>query len=553
MTKKSTLLLCVVTLLMTYTAMAQTAGDYRSRATGNWASGTTWERFDGSVWINTPTPPAPSSTDGVITIRTGDSVYINAAVTIDQVVVNAGGILTISGATATVANGTGTDLEIAGKVYVSGGTLTSANGVTITIDATGELLHQNNSTISGAGIVTLTNNGSYHAINTAAFTGMTLVNNKLFRLVSANLNFTNTTLTNNDSLVIASITGISNLNSSGASSISNTASGVIHKASSGSTTALFPALTNTGRIKGIGDLLFNTVTSNTGRVQPGNSPGIITVTNNLLSARAINIDIEISTTGAVAGTNFDQLNVSTSLPGVTDLRNATLNIINSASDPIGTTYIILQNASGFTGPFANTTNGDFSLTYNATNVVATKTATLPVTWGKFEALSQNGNVLLKWTTLNEVNTKNFEIQYAKGNGSFQTLAFVAAQTNSSTENNYSYTFTSPDKTVNNLFRIKQVDLDGRFEYSQTRQISFDKNGLVPVTVYPNPVRDVATINVQVSGVQVILSDAKGAALIQRTLQPGQHTLQMQSYAPGIYYLSIRKDGLNLKVERLIKQ
>ena len=48
-------------------AGAQTAGDYRSAATGNWNAIATWERFNGTTWVAAAT--APASTDGVITIR----------------------------------------------------------------------------------------------------------------------------------------------------------------------------------------------------------------------------------------------------------------------------------------------------------------------------------------------------------------------------------------------------------------------------------------------------------------------------------------------------
>src|SRR5688500_12870863 len=46
---------------------AAVAGDFRSMATGNWNSVSTWERFNGSAWV--PATLAPISTDGTINIQ----------------------------------------------------------------------------------------------------------------------------------------------------------------------------------------------------------------------------------------------------------------------------------------------------------------------------------------------------------------------------------------------------------------------------------------------------------------------------------------------------
>lgn len=65
----------------------QTAGDYRSAATGNWLSGSTWEMYNGSSWIPTGTPPTGS---GVITIQSADSIYVDVAVSITGTLRNQG-------------------------------------------------------------------------------------------------------------------------------------------------------------------------------------------------------------------------------------------------------------------------------------------------------------------------------------------------------------------------------------------------------------------------------------------------------------------------------
>jgi fibronectin-binding autotransporter adhesin len=76
-------------------------GDYQSAASGNWSAPATWQTYNGTQWVAAAT--APASADGVITIRSPHTVTASAPVTVDQVVVNAGGQLGVaSGQTLTL-------------------------------------------------------------------------------------------------------------------------------------------------------------------------------------------------------------------------------------------------------------------------------------------------------------------------------------------------------------------------------------------------------------------------------------------------------------------
>ncbi len=83
--------IAVLTLLAAGPAalLAQSSGDYRTNGTGggNWSLGTTWQKYSGSSWLATGTPPTGSET---ITVRSTDSVYINVAVSITDTLINQG-------------------------------------------------------------------------------------------------------------------------------------------------------------------------------------------------------------------------------------------------------------------------------------------------------------------------------------------------------------------------------------------------------------------------------------------------------------------------------
>ena len=122
---------------------AQAVGDYRSFASGTWATVGNWERWNGTAWIN-PAPSAPVSTDGVITILSGHTMQVAATVTIDQVVINSGGTINWTGGTLNIANGAGVDLQVDGTMWDNRGSalvsIAFAVGATWQMGANGTLM-----------------------------------------------------------------------------------------------------------------------------------------------------------------------------------------------------------------------------------------------------------------------------------------------------------------------------------------------------------------------------------------------------------------------------
>jgi hypothetical protein len=102
---------------------------YRSKTSGNWNSTATWESStNGASWNNASTTPNYSNAYS-ITIQEGHTVTITADVTIDQVMVAAGGQLTLdNGVDLTIANGSNTDFDVYGIFRNGTGTSNSAGG-----------------------------------------------------------------------------------------------------------------------------------------------------------------------------------------------------------------------------------------------------------------------------------------------------------------------------------------------------------------------------------------------------------------------------------------
>ncbi|MBP7008791.1 MAG: hypothetical protein KBC66_03150 [Kiritimatiellae bacterium] len=135
-------------------------GDYRSAGSGNWNAVGTWQVESNSTWV----PPAatPTSANGAIIIRTGHTVTVTAAVSVDQTVVEGGGQITLnSGVNLTIANGTGTDLDIFGTVEILGNFYGSTG---TTVIQSGGVMRNAGTIYSSAASLSLAAGGTYRHV-----------------------------------------------------------------------------------------------------------------------------------------------------------------------------------------------------------------------------------------------------------------------------------------------------------------------------------------------------------------------------------------------------
>ncbi len=136
---------------------APVSGDYQAVASGDWSTLGIWQKYNGSAWIAATTVPVQA--DKVITIKSGSTVTISAALTIDQIVIEAGGILSLnSGITLTLKKTTSPDLAVYG-IFRNAGTLAYSGGSMATYYSGGTYQH-NYTTTAGTIPTSVWNTGS---------------------------------------------------------------------------------------------------------------------------------------------------------------------------------------------------------------------------------------------------------------------------------------------------------------------------------------------------------------------------------------------------------
>lgn len=550
MKMKFTLLTSSLFFLLLYsgTAFAQTAGDYRSAATGNWSAAATWQTYDGTTW--NAAVSAPPVAGEAIEIQSPHTVSVTAATTIGKVTVDNGATLLLNGGFTTTLNSDG--LTNNGTVTAqSGGTLSGAG--TFTNGASGVL----NVLLSTTLAVNTTNNGAVNFSQTSAIQAATLTNNNFVNWIDGVFYFLNAaTLINNDSIAIQ--VGAVNVQSNSSGTWTNATGSVtyvVDPTSNISVTAAV-AFTNSGTVKGFGAIAFPGIAAGSnGAIAPGNgaTSGVLTVTPVMVTTGTPTLQVQINPGGGTptAGSTYSQLAVS----GSVSLSNATLTVLdNGIADATSTVYTLLTSTGTISGTFAtvNLPSSLGSLTYNSNSITVTRVTVLPLTWGSFTATAEDNQVQLSWTTLQENNTAHFTVQRSVDGVIFSPIGVVAAKGNSQVVSSYAFTDVNPSLQGFNYYRLAETDLDGKTNYSQVRVVNFGNSKAVVVQTSPNPVRDQLNIVVQQDDITILLNDMSGKVLKTLRLAQGFHQTSLSDLPAGVYQLTIIQGQQKIDSRQILK-
>lgn len=173
--------------------LAQSAGDYRTAASGLWGNVAIWESYDGLAWV--AASASPTATDGVINIQAAHNVNVSSNTLIDQTVVD-GGLTVDVGAMLEVQDDGVTatnDLLVTGTMLVNGtlrkneGAKISSTTTTLTINAAATYEHNNTITIGNLPLAT------WNPASTCSFIGYTATVGGIFAANNFAQNFGNFT------------------------------------------------------------------------------------------------------------------------------------------------------------------------------------------------------------------------------------------------------------------------------------------------------------------------------------------------------------------------
>jgi len=112
---------------------------------------------------------------------------------------------------------------------------------------------------------------------------------------------------------------------------------------------------------------------------------------------------------------------------------------------------------------------------------------LPVELAFFTAMLHGKSIELRWRTESEVNNYGFDIERTKDNSDWLTIGFVEGHGNSNSPKQYNFIDSDIGLSGNYYYRLKQIDNDGTFEYSDVVTVEVSvPNKFYLSQNYPNP-------------------------------------------------------------------
>lgn len=113
-------------------------------------------------------------------------------------------------------------------------------------------------------------------------------------------------------------------------------------------------------------------------------------------------------------------------------------------------------------------------------------APLPVELVSFVAKPYDDHIALVWKTASELNNKGFEIQHSINGKDWETTGWADGAGTTTEPRSYGFNFYPPQGGKTYYFRLKQVDQNGAFEYSEVKNADFF-GSTSEILVRPNPV------------------------------------------------------------------
>lgn len=163
---------------------------------------------------------------------------------------------------------------------------------------------------------------------------------------------------------------------------------------------------------------------------------------------------------------------------------------------------------------------------------------IPLSLTSFQAYRSNNDVMLNWTTENELNVSGFSIERSLDGSNFVAVGNVPARNGSINTYNQldAVSQLNPRPTGYLYYRLKMIDKDGNFKYSPVARIAMNK--ATELTVGPNPFTDMIYVysNEKVNG--FALYDMSGK-MIWRTNSITGNSVNVPSFiSKGVYMAAV---------------
>lgn len=277
-----------------------------------------------------------------------------------------------------------------------------------------------------------------------------------------------------------------------------------------------------------------------GTVLASNDPfngcsGVITITGTL----DLDTDYDISSLGDIelvldggtiewSGNNDFALSAGSSLE-----------LINGGELEIPSGGCNSQKTMTFGGTTIATCNGNgSSLSFAEVNAMGGY-GLLPVELTSFSVVQKSNIVEITWSTASEINNERFEVMHSTDGRLFESIGSVDGFGTTIVAQNYSLIHKDYSKG-NNYYKLKQIDFNGDFEYSNIQSISILSS--IDVTVFPNPTTETVQLAIPSDQTINLVTIFNTAGKVMKSWNQPTKSLEISDLENGYYIISVEING-----------
>jgi|GEM_PF-6727322 len=169
---------------------------------------------------------------------------------------------------------------------------------------------------------------------------------------------------------------------------------------------------------------------------------------------------------------------------------------------------------------------------------------LPLKFESFTAEAKGLIANLTWSTANEVNISKFIIEKSFDGNTFSAIGTTAAKGAASNTYTYSYTEATNKIGTTAYYRLKSINKDGTFIYSNIEKVVFALGN--KLSVYPNPADATTKLTYAANQHDVVANiiSIDGKVVKQLVLKAGTTATEITvaGLAKGVYYIEAATNG-----------
>ena len=172
----------------------------------------------------------------------------------------------------------------------------------------------------------------------------------------------------------------------------------------------------------------------------------------------------------------------------------------------------------------------------------------PLHFLSFSGERKNSRNSLNWTTVNETNSDHFDVEYSTNGSEFIKVGEVKSTALYGAKGEYSYLHVPAVSNPAYFYRLKQVDKDGKFQYSPVILLKDKQKNLEVSFIKPNPFKSVIDLGITAETnnqpFKLNIYDALGrlSKTFNKNLEKGSNTVRidgLENLSHGYYFLEVK--------------